>query len=1203
MKTLRATYPMMAALLAALAGGLVAIWLDSVEREKLTNLQRLGVTEQVAAVRARLEGAINGTFLGLHGLAAIVSVKPDISEREFADIARGLMANDRRIRNVGFIRGSVITFLYPREGNEAALGVDLKSIPEQWPAARRAIVTRSTVLAGPVKLVQGGTALIGRIPIFVASPTGAGPDEYFGMVSMPILVDVIYRHGGLDDLQRSLRVTLTGRDGLGAGGEVFFGDAEALQHDPVTAEVLLPGGSWQIAAVPLAGWGAPAGALTGVRLLGVIVCAVLGLLGYGIVRHLQRRREHAAALQLRERRFRDFAETSADWFWETDKDYRFTMHTGDAVRAALHGKSFIGMSGWELPWAVHGEPTWESHRADLLAHRPYRNFEYGYRAADGRRRYVSVNGKPLFEEDGAFLGYRGSSRDITERVEALQRLERTEKLLLRTQQIARVGFWTWKMSADGATGLPEKNELSEQAAAIFGRTPEEMAVDDATFVGRFVHPEDRRRVEAVFRDFSAGRIKTYELEYRILRSDGAVRVVWESAELFRQEGKEAVYLGAMQDITELRRAEQKLYESEERFRQIMENIDHVFWMSDPTTQETLYVSPAYERLWGRTPESLYQDPWSFLEAIHPEDRDWVKAEISQNAHRDYDNVYRLARPDGSIRWVRDRGFPVRDREGRIYRIAGFAEDITDQIEAEEARAESERRLATLLDNLPGGAYRVRNDETWTGEYRSAGYWKLTGYSPADLANSPRHGGFGELVVHPDDLGRLRADIAAAIEELRPFEFEYRIITKSGELRWLWERGRCVSAPGEKPEMLEGIVADITEHRQLQERLRQSQKMEAVGQLTGGVAHDFNNLLAVILGNLDLAEERARDEQLKALIGTAIKAADRGSRLTRQLLAFGRRQMLQPEVTDLSALLRGLETLLSRTLGETIAIDTRLADGLCPTLVDRGQLENAILNLALNARDAMPEGGRLTIETANVDLDEDYTVAEADPVEPGRYVMIAVSDNGCGMAPEVAERAFEPFFTTKEVGKGTGLGLAMVYGFVKQSGGHVRIYSEPGRGTTVRLYLPEGDSDQPGADAPAEPAEFAAPARQGKCVLVVEDDDDVRRLVTRQLSKLGYEVREAAEGAAAIALLENDGRIDCLLTDVILPGQLLGPALAERALALRPGLAIAFMSGYPEGALTRNNTLPPDVVLLSKPFRIGALGKQLSKAFERVGAKQ
>ena len=396
----------------------------------------------------------------------------------------------------------------------------------------------------------------------------------------------------------------------------------------------------------------------------------------------------------------------------------------------------------------------------------------------------------------------------------------------------------------------------------------------------------------------------------------------------------------------------------------------------------------------------------------------------------------------------------------------------------------------------------------------------------------------------------------------------------------------------------GIIHDLTERKRTEAQLVQAQKMETVGQLSGGVAHDFNNLLTVILGNADLLAERLKARpDLESLARSILRAGERGAELTQRLLAFSRRQTLQPRQIDVNALIGNVRDLLRRTLPEDIAIVLRLADDLPAAFADPAQLESALLNLALNARDAMPDGGGITFATADALLSSDYSDAHPE-VPPGSYVTVSVTDDGEGMPSEVTARAFEPFFTTKEVGKGSGLGLSMVYGFVKQSNGHVSLYSEPGLGTTVRLYLPAiGEAVEPvGAGSPQD-MEFIS-TRTGETVLVVEDDPFVRSYAVACLESLGYRTIAAADGHDAIQVIEGDGHIDLLFSDIVMPGGMNGWELVERARRRRPDLKSLLTSGYAIEALTARGRLLPGRAFLNKPYRKAELARQVRAVLDR-----
>jgi signal transduction histidine kinase len=462
------------------------------------------------------------------------------------------------------------------------------------------------------------------------------------------------------------------------------------------------------------------------------------------------------------------------------------------------------------------------------------------------------------------------------------------------------------------------------------------------------------------------------------------------------------------------------------------------------------------------------------------------------------------------------------------------------------------------------------------------YALLPPYQPVDMASLAFYGGFSAMncvVVYgfQEAVRRLRAERTRQAEMAR--SLEQRVA----------ERTAALAAANQT------LQRETAERETAQRQMLQAQKMEAIGQLTGGVAHDFNNLLTVIFGNLDALRLKlaGRDPAAEKLIESALRGAERAATLTERLLAFARRQPLQPASIDVNRLVVGLSDLVRRSVGEGIELETVLAGGLWRAVCDPHQLEIALLNLAINARDAMPGGGKLTMETANASLDEAYA-AQHDHLTPGQYVMLAVSDTGQGMSGEVQAKAFEPFFTTKPVGHGTGLGLSMVYGFVRQSGGHVKIYSEPQHGTTMKLYLPHAMAevgDASGRDASSEPS--AAAGRPAGTILVVEDDDEVRRYAAQVLRDQGYVVLEASDGASALVVLRSGARVDLVFTDVVMP-VMNGRELADAARRLSRDLKIVFTTGYSPNAIVHGGKLDPDVALIPKPFTAETLTRRIRK---------
>jgi signal transduction histidine kinase len=445
-------------------------------------------------------------------------------------------------------------------------------------------------------------------------------------------------------------------------------------------------------------------------------------------------------------------------------------------------------------------------------------------------------------------------------------------------------------------------------------------------------------------------------------------------------------------------------------------------------------------------------------------------------------------------------------------------------------------------------------------------------------------------VHSEDRDRVAAAFRESSTSQDVRTLNHRIVTPQNQTKFVTERWQVATGVDGQSLVAIGTCQDITERMTLEDRVRQSERLEALGQLTGGVAHDFNNLLTVILGNAEtLGESLERQRDLQLLAEMTAAAAERGAELTKRLLAFARRQDLAPQTIDLNAQVVGMERLLRRTLPENIGINVQLGDPLGRALIDPGQLEVAVLNLALNARDAMPDGGRLTLQTANVVLDDAYAGAVSEVVS-GPYVMLAITDNGVGMNQVTLDRAFEPFFTTKEVGKGSGLGLSMVYGFIKQSNGHVEIHSELGHGTSAKLYLPQAKADAP--QPISKPT--ASPLPTGsEVVLLVEDDGLVRNYAATQLRSLGYQVVAAVDGLEAMRILASRSDIALLFTDYIMPNGMNGGQLAENARRLRPDLPVLFTSGYSEGAIDS----AIGAQLLRKPYRRQELALKIRHALD------
>jgi len=635
------------------------------------------------------------------------------------------------------------------------------------------------------------------------------------------------------------------------------------------------------------------------------------------------------------------------------------------------------------------------------------------------------------------------------------------------------------------------------------------------------------------------------------------------------------------------RAEEARRQSEERFRALIEHgADAVALVAPDGTM--LFASQSIERLLGFSPAELVGRPG--FARVHPDDLAGVQvtlSEITSLPGAPLAMGLRWRHKDGSWRYI-DAVAVNRLAEAAVGAIVVNFRDQTERRLAETALRESEERYRTLVEGVRDVIFALSPEGTITS--LNPAFETITGWRREEWVGQPF-----EKLVHAEDLpfalellGRVvRGDLRAVSQ--------FRVATAKGEYR--------MGEFSATPQLLEGrligilgIGRDVTERVQLEQQLRQAQKMEAVGRLAGGIAHDFNNILTAITGYADLLLEDLRPSDSRHQdVAEIRKAADRAAGLTRQLLAFSRQQVLQPSVIDVKTLVGDLEKMLGRLLGEDVELGTRLAPDTGRVKADAGQLEQVLMNLAVNARDAMPHGGKLTLETSNVDLSEGYA-ADHYPARPGSYVMIAVTDTGTGMSEETQAHMFEPFFTTKEKGKGTGLGLATVYGIIKQSGGFIWVYSEVGHGTTFKIYLPRvGES----ADLVKGPAPARARAAGGsETVLLAEDEAPVRAVARQVLERHGYTVLEAPSAEAALDIAARySGAIHLLLTDVIMPG-LSGRELATRLADLRPEARVIFMSGYTDDAVTRHGVLEPGLAYLQKPFTPDALGQKVREVLDQ-----
>lgn len=724
---------------------------------------------------------------------------------------------------------------------------------------------------------------------------------------------------------------------------------------------------------------------------------------------------------------------------------------------------------------------------------------------------------------------------------------------------------------------------SQTVFDLLGYTPEELA--DRCLADVFAEPDGRDRFMEAMRE-SGGRLHDYRVRQR--RRDGELIWVTISAQLRYDENGEIIgSQGTSRDITQQREAEEALRVSEERYALAVTAINDGLWDLNLVTGE-FYQSSRWYEIIGLRKEDVFPPRNLFYELLHPDDATPVEEALARHFEQGepYNIEIRLRHKDGQYVWVRVKGNSVKDADGKPIRMLGSLSDIAERMRVTEALRESEAQMRLITEAVPVLITYVDRDSRIRFANRAYAEW--TGMPKERI------------------LGRHIRDVHGIeyFDDARHFQervFAGELVTNEG--RSLDRHGKKFDFRATRVPHFDSngqvvgyffIMVELTEFVEREEQLRQAQKMDALGQLTGGVAHEFNNLLLVIVGNLESLLKRATDETPHKLAAAALDSAMRGAELTRQLLAFSREQTLDVKPLDANGLVLGMRDMLQSVLGETVTVTTQLGDGVWPILTDAGQIESALLNLSLNARDAMPKGGVITITTANR---RSQRLAE---IGTGDFVIIEVSDTGTGMTAEVLERAMDPFFTTKDVGAGTGLGLSMVYGFIEQSGGSVEINSELGEGTQVKMYLPRASAAAPHmveklSERRDRRQDAQVPVMHGK-VLIVEDDPMVRMAVAQMLLDLGCQTIEAANGEAAMARLTDHSDIDLLFTDIVLPMGISGIDVANEARSRFPDLKILLSSGYPKKGV--EGTLPEgdDFWFLEKPYRADKLSSTIAEIF-------
>jgi PAS domain S-box-containing protein len=671
------------------------------------------------------------------------------------------------------------------------------------------------------------------------------------------------------------------------------------------------------------------------------------------------------------------------------------------------------------------------------------------------------------------------------------------------------------------------------------------------------------------------------VEIQALHRDGSEKQVEISFGEYHENNKR-LFTAVIRDITERKQAQQIILESEEKYRSIVETANEGIWLAD-VESVTTYVNRQMAEMLGYTVDEMVGRP--IFDFIFEDDFSAAKHKVTQRIEGISEtNEFRLRKKDGSEIITQYNASPIRNQAGEIVGFLSMNTDITERKNAETALREAENKYRTLVETSPAIVYLAEPHPPFSPIYVSPNVTRF-GYTAEEWFDRPD---MWVSLIHDEDRARVLRATENAVAQGEETDIEYRVVAKDGAIVWLHDKGRFVLNEQGNKTGWQGMMIDITKTKELEEQLRQSQKLESVGLLAGGIAHDFNNMLTAINGYSELTLRRLdQDSPLRNNIEEIKKAGQRSAELTNQLLAFSRQQILRSVVLDINEVLTDTIKMLQRVIGEDVKLTTTLNPKVGRVKADPGQLTQVIMNLAINARDAMPQGGKLTIETSNIFLDPVYTRQHIG-VLPGAYVLLAVTDTGSGMSPETKRHLFDPFFTTKKVGEGTGLGLATVYGIIKQFGGNIEVYSEQGFGTTVKVYLPRV------SDAVTEKINpIAAEMPKGtERILLVEDEQLVRQLSREILEECGYTVHEAADGFEALEICEqNDCKFDLLMTDVVMP-KMGGRELAEKLTARLPDLRILFTSGYTDDAVVRHGVIEVGTNFIQKPFTPGSLAKKV-----------
>ncbi|MCB9103776.1 MAG: PAS domain-containing protein [Anaerolineales bacterium] len=1198
--------------LIAITGLVVMFLVDNHYRQHIRQGNANELADKVNEFQNTLSTAVRLRLVAVEDLRAFMLASPMLPDnRTFDRFAAELLVNNAAIRTVQYVdTDRIIRFVYPLAGNEAALNLDLKTRPAA-PFVEKAIQEQITTVNNPTVTVQGSLAIVARTPLY-------REDEFLGLVQGVFDIAEIMKGTGAE-LRPPYKFQLT--DATGA----YFWGAETMAGESQTTTIIVGDNSWTM----IVGWDAPphqpdpwilfliwgGGTLLLLSLLYIVNQNWLKTerLTSTVSRTITERERVEETLRESETRFQLAVQAANVGLWD------WKIGTSE-VYYSPEWKHQIGYADNEI---TNDYQEWETrlHPDDLermqttiqsYLKNPWPNYEeeFRFQHKDGTYRWILTTASIFHDEHGQPIRMLGSHIDITRKKEIEQALQDNELLLRETSKLAKIGGW--ELNATTLEGA-----RTEAVTLILDLDPDQPA--DLAAGLDFFWGESRRLIRDAIKD-AIKWDKPFDLELELTTKKGNHKWVRAIGTPIVGAHKVIKVRGVLQDITDQKLAEQALRRYADRL-EILYQIDQAI-LAAHSAEETAQAALAHL-------QQLIPYQQATISLIDPEDLTaTVLAEQKSDNHSpgmsSYISPDRILNDLDALKHgqilVTAANSPPQDAYSTLTAPLLCQEDligvlmlwssrpdsfndehrqivreVANQIAIAVQNAQLADRFRRVVTSISDFIYMIEVNEARhpKNRYVSPNIESLTGYPVQRFLNDWAF--WAETVIHPEDRAGA-AEQWARLTAGRDSEVEYRLVRADGQVIWIRDSAR-VEQTGDRSQFIFGVFSDITRRKHLEEQLYQAQKMEAIGRLAGGIAHDFNNLLTVItgFGEFVLQTGLEPDHPAHRDIEQIVKAGQRAAALTQQLLAFSRKQVLQPQILHLNETVGQMSKMLRRLLGENIDLIIQLAPELGMVKIDPGQMDQVLINLVVNARDAMPQGGRLTIETANIELDDAYARAQVEVI-PGRYIMLAISDSGQGLDAAAQAHLFEPFFTTKERGKGTGLGLATVHGIINQSGGHIWVYSEPGQGTTFKIYLPRID------EAPQMPHRVSDPVETqpgSETILLVEDEMMVRDFAQRVLSDEGYTVLAARSGPEALQIVDQYHQtISLLITDVILPDGMSGPETAEILIAQRPALKVLYISGYTDNAIVHHGVLGPGVFFLEKPFTATGLLHKIREVIDR-----